>query len=103
MMPSAMPNMQLDSERTLPPKLIDERAHSESGRLFCAIPRSTDLKEWLRCVTCRHFVKADNKCTWWIEKELRKGESFEALAYIGSSNIRYATITLAAVKTGHKV
>lgn len=98
-----MPNMQLEAEPTLVPKLIDGRAYSEPDRLFCAIPRSTDLKDGLRCITYRHFANAVNKCAWWIEKELGKGENFETLAYVGPSDIRYAIITLAAVKTGHKV
>ncbi len=94
-----------DEDDILLPTIIDNRAHADPERLFCAYiePKLASVEEGLRKVTYGQFANAVNRCAWWLEQELGKSQNFETLAYVGPSDIRYAIVTLAAVKTGHKV
>ena len=94
-----------DDDDILLPTIIDNRAHVNPERLYCAFvePKHASIEEGLRKVTYGQFANAVNRCAWWLEKELGKSQNFETLAYVGPSDIRYSIVTLAAVKTGHKV
>ena len=92
-----------NDDQVLLPTLIDERARLEPERLYCAIVKSPNGANGIIKVTYGDFVNAVNRCSWWLEKIFGKSESYETLAYVGSTDLRYAIITLAAVKTSHKV
>ena len=94
-----------DGDDVLLPTLIDNRAYSDPDKLYCAYiePNHTSVEEGLRTVTYGQFANAVNRCAWWLKKEIGNGQNFETLAYVGPSDIRYAIVTLAAVKTNHKV
>ncbi len=94
-----------EDDDILLPTLIDDRANAVPDRLYCAYiePGHASVEDGLRKVTYGHFANSVNRCAWWLEKELGKGQNFETLAYVGPSDIRYAIMTLAAVKIGYKV
>lgn len=85
------------------PDIIDERARESPSQPFASIPRSSRVEDGFKDVTYGQLGNAINACAWWIEKELGKGENFRTLTYIGPSDLRYAIITVGAIKTGHKV
>jgi len=85
------------------PTLIDEIARSDPERPFAAIARTTKPEDGYDDVTFYRFAKAIDRCAWWLENKLGKGAGHETIAYIGSLDLMYHIVTLAAVKTGHTV
>lgn len=85
------------------PHIIDDRARETPGQLFAAFPKSSRIEDGFQDVTYGQFANAINACAWWIEQEIGKGVDFQTLAYIGPSDLRYAILTVGALKTGHKV
>lgn len=85
------------------PKLIDEIAFSDPQRPFISIPKSTNLQDGYVDISYNIFVKAVNRLSWWIEEELGQTQQSKTLFYIGSLDLRYLVIILAAAKTGHMV
>ena len=92
-----------NDDQVLLPTLIDERARLDPERLYCAFVKSADVTNGVIEVTYGDFANAVNCCSWWLEEKFGRSESYETLAYVGSTDLRYAIITLAAVKIGHKV
>jgi len=85
------------------PTLIDKIAETEPERLYCAFLRTTDINDGVVKISYNDFSNAVNRLSWFLEKTFGRSDDFTTLGYIGPSDIRYAMITLAAVKTGHKV
>ena len=89
--------------RRLVPHIIDEYANVNPRKVFASYPRSSNLQDGFRDVNYLQLANAINACAWWIEAQVGKGHNFETLAYIGPSDLRYAILTVAAIKTGYKV
>jgi hypothetical protein len=89
--------------RRLLPTLIDERARTCPEQSFASIPLSSDVRDGFRDVSYLELANAINRCAWWMDGEIGRGRCFETLAYMGSTDLRYAIILIAAIKTGHKV
>lgn len=85
------------------PSLIDGFAKVTPFRSFCSLPCSCNPKDGFRDISYEEMAAAVNKLAWWIESRLGKSQTFESLAYIGTSDLRYAILAVAAQKTGHKV
>lgn len=82
----------------------DELARSQPERIYATVSRSaTDLADGFRDVTIREFVNAVNFMAWWIEERIGRSETFEVVAYMGVSDIRYAIVFFALVKCGYVV
>lgn len=90
-------------DEVLLPTLIDERARAEPDRLYCAFLKTTDVNDGVVKLSYSEFANAVNRLAWFIEETFGKSDDFTTLAYVGLTDIRYALITLAAAKTGHKV
>lgn len=89
--------------RRLYPVLIDERAESTPTKLFCEIPVSNNLKDGFKIVTYADLARGINRAAAWLEGLFGKSESFETLAYMGVSDLRYIFFCMAAGKIGWKV
>ncbi len=85
------------------PTLIDEIAYSDPDRIFAAIPKTAKPEDGFDDITFYRFAKAIDRCAWWLENKLGKGKTHETIAYIGSLDLMYHIVTLAAAKTGHTV
>jgi len=85
------------------PTLIDGIAHSDQDRIFAAIPKTAKPEDGFDDITFHRFAKAIDRCAWWLENKLGKGKTHETIAYIGSLDLMYHIVTLAAAKTGHTV
>ena len=85
------------------PQVVDELAQSNPNRIYASIPLSSDLTHGFRDVTMLQMSQAVSKCAYWLEHTIGRSTTFETLAYIGLSDLRYAIVFLAAVKCGYKV
>jgi hypothetical protein len=87
--------------RQLLPVVVDER---NPKWLFARVPKSpTNLRDGFLDVTCGTFARAVNRAACWLDDRLGRSSSFETLAYLGPSDIRYTIFVLAAAKVGFKV
>lgn len=92
-----------DYGRRLFPTIIDERANSEPGRPFAAIPKSSDLRDGFVDISYHQLATAINRCSWWLENKLGKARNFETVGYLGVLDLRYTILMFACVKVGYKV
>lgn len=90
-------------DEALLPTLIDERARLEPDRLYCAFLKTVNVNDGVVKLSYSEFANAVNRLAWFIEETFGKSDDFTTLAYVGLTDIRYALVTLAAAKTGHKV
>ncbi|POS78668.1 hypothetical protein DHEL01_v202945 [Diaporthe helianthi] len=93
-----------DCGRRLLPKVIDQRAREEPGRPWCSLPRDDyDLSKGFEDISYARFSNAINKLAWFIDEAIGKSTSFETIAYLGDTDVRYHMMQMAVCKTGHKV
>ena len=85
------------------PQLIDERAKVNPQGSVWSVPKSSNLADGFRDISYGQVARAINKAAWWIDEHIGKSTTFEKLAYIGTSDLRYSILTIAAQKTGHTV
>jgi hypothetical protein len=87
----------------LVPTIIDERASTHPTQPFASIPVTSSPQDGFRDINYAQLANAINRLAWWIEETLGKGVDQETLTYIGPNDLRYAILTVAAIKTGYKV
>ncbi|PQE27512.1 thioester reductase domain-containing protein [Rutstroemia sp. NJR-2017a BBW] len=94
----------LDESNLLLPAVIDLRAQTEPDKLFCALLNSTDVRDGLVRVSHRDYANAINRCSWWLEEKLGKGDglSLKTIGYFGPPDIRQTIVALAVSKINHK-
>ena len=85
------------------PQLIDDGAKHNPDASFWSIPRSSNLADGFRDINYAQVAGAINRAAWWIDENVGRSTTFEALAYMGPPDLRYAILTVAAQKTGHTV
>lgn len=95
--------LKMKYNETLIPTLIDERAQAQPEKLYCAIINTLDIENSVVNISYAEFANAVNRCAWWLEDKLGTVPGFPTVAYAGPNDIRYAILTLAAVKTGYNV
>ncbi|KAJ5908197.1 hypothetical protein N7495_000879 [Penicillium taxi] len=84
-------------------QIVDDTAYENPEKLFCIHPIFTETsKEWRR-VTMGDLADAVNYTAQWIEKTIGLSSQCKSFVYLGANDIRYATITLACIKTRHSV
>lgn len=62
-----------------------------------------DLSKGFENISFARFANAINKLAWFIEEAIGKSTSFETIAYLGVTDVRYHMVQMAVCKTGHKV
>lgn len=85
------------------PQVVDELARSSPERIYASVPIHSNPLQGLRDVTILELAQAVSHFAWWLDEHLGKSTSFETLAYVGLSDLRYVVVFLAAVKCGYKV
>ncbi|RFU28725.1 hypothetical protein B7463_g7628, partial [Scytalidium lignicola] len=89
-------------ERLLP-RIIDFNAELYPTRTYATFPQDGDLENGFQKLNFQDFANAINRASSWLDVTLGpKTESFETFAYIGSKDIRYSVLAVAAIKTGRK-
>jgi acyl-coenzyme A synthetase/AMP-(fatty) acid ligase len=80
--------------------VVDALAIECPTRRFCLTPNGTEVDHGFREVTFKDLCRAVNTMSWWMEKHLGSSIKGETIAYLGSNDIRYIILMLAAHKTG---
>ena len=83
--------------------LIAEIAKEDPHRLYCLVPLSRNVEEGFREVTMATFANAINVMAQWIERECGHGSDGQTLGYMGSPDLRYHILVIAAQKAGYAV
>ncbi|KAI1073845.1 hypothetical protein F5B20DRAFT_478457 [Whalleya microplaca] len=89
-------------ERLLP-SLVDEIAHSDPCRIFYSVAKTNDPSDGFLDITAKTFAQAVDRCSWYIEKNLGRGQGFPTLTYLGPQDVVYGILVLACIKTGYKL
>ncbi|RSL69953.1 hypothetical protein CEP54_002031 [Fusarium duplospermum] len=89
--------------RRLLPSLVDEIAISDPDRVLYSITKTNNPADGFQDINAKEFARAVNRCAWYIEKHLGRGQNFPTLAFIGPQDVVYAILTLACIKTGYKI
>ncbi|TGO46436.1 hypothetical protein BCON_0325g00040 [Botryotinia convoluta] len=92
-----------DRGRRLLPHVIDGLALSNPTRIFASIPISNNLQDGFQDITYKDFARTVDKCSWWMEENLGRSETFETLNYVGPQDLRYIILLFAAIKTGYQM
>ncbi|CAO1601145.1 hypothetical protein XANCAGTX0491_004809 [Xanthoria calcicola] len=81
----------------------DELAEAVPDHPLFSFPRTAKPQDdGFRDVSSRCFANAINRTAWYIRDLLGPPKNFEAVAYIGSNDIRYFLFMFAAIKVGYK-
>ena len=93
-----------DFGRRLIPTLIDEFACSKPNKTYCFVARSSAVEDGFESISYSQFANAINRCSYWMDTQLGRGQNFNTVAYLGPSDCLLTIIIIvAAIKTGHKV
>ena len=99
-----MPDMASpDYGRRLLPSLVDEIAAECPDRPFASIPNTIKPEDGFQNINFGALARAINRCSWWIEALVGKGNGFPTIAYMGPQDVLYLILVLACIKTGYKV
>lgn len=83
---------------------VDELARRSPDRIYATVSKSPQgLHDGFRDITVRQLADAVNCASWFIDETFGRCTSFEVIAYLGVSDVRYAVYTYASIKTGHVV
>lgn len=96
----ATPNIR--GQRLLP-SLLDELSANRPTCVLYSFAKTSSPADGFQDVTTREFARAVNRCAWYLEETLGRGENFPTLTYMGPQDIVYLILTLACVKTGYKL
>ncbi|TGO46611.1 hypothetical protein BOTNAR_0576g00070 [Botryotinia narcissicola] len=97
------PILSSDRGRRLFPHVIAGLALSNPTRVFASIPLSIDVQDGFQDIAYKDFARSIVKCSWWMEKNLGRSETFETLNCVGPQDFRYIILLFAAMKTGYQV
>ncbi|KAK4939716.1 hypothetical protein LTR28_009304, partial [Elasticomyces elasticus] len=85
------------------PMLADQLAAEDPQKIYASVAKTTNVADGFRDITILDFTNAVNFMAWWLEEHFGRSDSFETIAYMGVSDIRYSVIFYAAVKCGYKL
>lgn len=84
--------------------VVDELARRTPERIWATISRSPyHLDDGFRDITMRQLANAVNCAAWKIDAHFGRSKTFDVIAFLGVSDVRYAIHTFAAIKTGRQV
>lgn len=85
------------------PQLVDKIAESNPDQVLYALQKTKYAADGFQDVSARVFAQAVNRCAWFIEKNLGRGQDFPTLTYLGPQDLVYGILVLACNKTGYKM
>ncbi|KAF7951727.1 hypothetical protein EAE96_007026 [Botrytis aclada] len=89
-------------ERLLP-QVLENDAKSCPARVYATIAQSSSFETTYRDVTTKEMATAVDYVAWWLKTHTKDIQTYQCIAYIGSSDLRYPLICLAAMKCSLKV
>ncbi|RYP68643.1 hypothetical protein DL769_005480 [Monosporascus sp. CRB-8-3] len=97
------PALPTEFGQRLLPSLVDEIAETDPHRVLYSIPKTKDPSDGFQDISAKTFARAVHRCSWYIEKNLGRGQNFPTLTYMGPQDAVYAILVLACIKTGYKL
>lgn len=94
--------MSLRGHRLLP-SVLDELATTEPNRILYSVPLTKDPKDGFRDISTKTFARAVDRCAWYLEGILGRGQGHPTLTYLGPQDLTYGIVVLASIKTGYKM
>lgn len=85
------------------PTLIDGLAVTDPDRVSFSYPKTTNISDGFQDVTIAQFAQAIDRCAWYLDAQLGRGDDFPTLLYLGPQDIMYGVATIAAIKTGYQL
>lgn len=86
------------------PNIVDRIADERPGDTYALWPVAPySYEAGFRALTWAEFANAVNGLAWWLVQHLGHSQNEQVLTYIGPNDMRYAALTLAAVKAGYVV
>jgi hypothetical protein len=92
-----------DYGRRLLPTLIDERARSNHSNPIASIPRTKNPQDGYVDISYARFANAINRCAPLAGRADGRSTTFENVAYMAATHIRYQILKIAAAKMGYVV
>ena len=84
--------------------VLESKAKRDPGRPFVKILETSWRTDGARTLTFAQAVRAADRLAWWLDENLGKSTgNFEAFTYLGLSDVRYAFVIFAAIKTQRRV
>ncbi|CAK7211993.1 putative NRPS-like protein biosynthetic cluster [Sporothrix eucalyptigena] len=92
-----------DYGRRLLPTVIDNAAVTDPDYNVYSITKSDDPVDGFHRISNARYANAVNRVAWLIEEGFGKPvpDTFPSIGYIGPNDLRYAMLTVAAVKVGY--
>ncbi|OCL12111.1 acetyl-CoA synthetase-like protein [Glonium stellatum] len=85
------------------PRVVEELAANQPERTWVTVPKDANLTSGWRDITFKELDVAVNSTCRWIESTIGISSDRETLSYMGSNDVRYVVVLLAAMKTGYKI
>ncbi|KAK5020888.1 hypothetical protein LTR60_000194 [Cryomyces antarcticus] len=85
------------------PMVADQLAVEDPHKIYASVAKTSNIADGFRDVTILELTNAVNFMAWWLEEHFGRSDTFETIAYMGVSDIRYNVVFLAAVKCGYKL
>ncbi|KAI1619274.1 hypothetical protein EDD37DRAFT_217483 [Exophiala viscosa] len=89
--------------KRLLPHILRDASKAEPSKPLALLFESRDLSKPPRTVTAAELQAAVNTVAWWIRGKFGESRDFEALAYIGVSDLRYQVVHIASILCGYKL
>ncbi|KAI6277870.1 hypothetical protein MCOR14_004263 [Pyricularia oryzae] len=97
-------DMAAEMDQTLLPDRLEQLAAQEPDRIWVSYAVSQDVaRDGFRNLTLAQYARAVDRLAWHIESTMGRSSTFSTFLYFGLTDVRYAIVLLAAIKTGHKV
>lgn len=74
------------------PSTIDEIAQNNPSRILYSIPKTSNFADGFQDIDARSFASAVDRCAWYLENTLGRGEAFPTLLYMGPQDVVYAIL-----------
>ncbi|RYP70035.1 hypothetical protein DL771_005726 [Monosporascus sp. 5C6A] len=97
------PAVPMEFGQRLLPSLVDEIAETDPHRVLYSVPKTNDPADGFQDISAKTFARAVHRCSWYIEKNLGRGQNFPTITYMGPQDAVYAILVLACIKTGYKL
>jgi acyl-coenzyme A synthetase/AMP-(fatty) acid ligase len=103
-MPHAPQRISNDPKRgTVLVTALEEKVKWSPNQTYMRYPTQNWEAEGYRTLTYGQYGDSINKLAYWLDDRLGKATENETVAYLGPSDLRYAVLWLAVVKTGRKL
>jgi hypothetical protein len=91
------------SPRRLLPQIIDTNAAVHPTKLYAIFPKTESIADGIVHYDYKQLANAINHVAGYLDTNLPKSVDFDTFAYIGSKDIRYSILAMAALKMRRKV